>query len=235
MANVGERPFDVIAFDLDDTLLDTSLLLIPNAAREACQAMITAGLNARLEECLIKRDELARHGRRKNLYRELVTHFGTTGGAAPEQVARAGDQAFHNRSVEPTITPITGTTELLAKLRESYQLYLVTSGHPITQSEKIRILNIAGYFKKVLIVDATRDERKRDAFERIQAESGATAARHLSVGNRVDTDIAEARELGWKGCWVRYGEHAAMLPATKLEEPDFQIRQIMELKAACHL
>ncbi len=52
--------FEIITFDLDDTLLDTSAELIPNAAKEACHAMIGGGLVCDLQTCLRVRDEFLR-------------------------------------------------------------------------------------------------------------------------------------------------------------------------------
>lgn len=41
-----------IAFDLDDTLVDTSQLLVPLAARQACEAMINNGVKGDIDTCL---------------------------------------------------------------------------------------------------------------------------------------------------------------------------------------
>ena len=44
--------FRTIIFDLDDTLLETSRLLVPQAERESCLEMIAAGLDCDLDTCL---------------------------------------------------------------------------------------------------------------------------------------------------------------------------------------
>jgi putative hydrolase of the HAD superfamily len=114
-------------------------------------------------------------------------------------------------------------------------LNLVTAGHPATQEEKIRILGIRPLFTRIIVVDPSIGERKGSAFSEIMRESRKPPARHLSIGNRVETDIAEARSLGWKACWVRYGEHAAHEPANESEQPDFTIHHISELVSTCRL
>ena len=47
--------FKAIAFDLDDTLIDTSNLLAPEAAKQAFNLLIQDGLEISLEECEIQR------------------------------------------------------------------------------------------------------------------------------------------------------------------------------------
>jgi putative hydrolase of the HAD superfamily len=235
LAQTSPAPFDVIAFDLDDTLVDTSRLLIPAATRESCQAMIDAGLNASLDACCVERESLARHGRRGNIYLDLVSIFGTRGGVSPEMVAHAGHEAFLHRTIDPNLTLIQGVTTMLVTLSKKYRLFLVTAGHRTTQEEKIRILRLRPFFEKVFVVHTPAVETKSQAFASILSETGLSPARHLSVGNRVDSDVGEARALGWKGCLVRYGEHAELQPERPEEEPDFQVDHILELVAKCRL
>jgi putative hydrolase of the HAD superfamily len=232
------RAFDVIAFDLDDTLLDTSRQLVPQAARESCLAMITAGLDcdpASIDECLEVRYELSQGRARRDLYGDLVLRFGTRPGADAEAVARAGREAFHNREVEQNITLLPGARDLLHDLRSRYSLHLVTAGHRPTQEAKIRILGIASCFDGIHHIDPSQRERKGTAFAAIQRASGSLPERHLSVGNRLDTDIAEARQIGWKGCWMRYGEYAHLEPECETEKPDFIITSLEEFITACRL
>lgn len=228
-------PFDHIAFDLDDTLLDTYRQLIPNAVREACRAMIAAGLRSEIEECVRAREEFIKGNARTSLYRFLVERFGVNGNASETEVAEIGYRAFHNRQVERNISLFPGIRELLKDLKTRYGIHLVTSGHKKTQAEKIEILGLESVFDSVHLVDPAFGERKSQAFAAIMRASGKPAERHLSVGNRLDTDISEAKRLGWKTCWVRYGEYASHTPVDEFEKPDFQIDRIEGLMTACRL
>lgn len=229
------KPFDHLVFDLDDTLLDTYHQLIPRASRDACEAMISVGLATDVEHCLDAWEEHGKQHSRREIFLHLVGQFGVLEGRDPSMVARRGFQSFYNRKVEPDITLFRGARELLGRLKSHYGLHLVTSGSRATQEEKIRILDIADLFDNILHVDPSQGARKRDAFRQVMKLTGSPPSRYLSVGNRIDTDIGEARELGWQGCWVRYGEHANMGPANPTETPEFTIVNISELIEKCRL
>lgn len=227
-----------IIFDLDDTLLDTSGFLIPAAAREACQAMIDAGLNCDLETCLQTRTAILRSNPRSQVYRELAEKIGVRPATYPQayvnDVAFAGHKAFHIRNVEENIKLRDGATELLRSLQNKYRLILVTAGDPATQKRKIDLLNIAHFFSQIEIVDVLT-QTKQQAFKKLQEVYGGTPFEYLSVGNRVDSDIAPAKRLGWKTCWVRYGEHIHMTPETADETADFEVEELKDLPQACSL
>ena len=233
---MSAKSYEHLIFDLDDTLLDTFGQLIPPASREACLAMIEAGLDTQLDEALKRRDALVLQGAKTDLYGLMVAHFGVRDGSEPTRVARAGYMAFHNRRVETNIALFPGALEMLRKLRsKSYGLHLVTSGHQPTQREKVRILGLDEIFLDIQYVDPMKRERKNDAFRQIMAATRASPEKHLSIGNRLDTDIGPARELGWRACWVCYGEYAHHRPATKTEEPDFIVSNVSELIEKCRL
>lgn len=227
--------FTSIVFDLDDTLLDTFGQLVPQASKEACLAMIEKGLAADLQACLRARDALAQTPARSRLFENLTAQLGVRTGIDPIVVAQSGFRAFYDRKVESDIALFAGAREMLHALRDRYSIHLVTAGHPDTQEEKLEILKIKPLFETVSIVNTFSNEQKYDAFERIQSLTGQEPARHLSVGNRLDTDLAPAKRLGWSTCWVRYGEYARSVPADADERPDFTIDRIQDLAMACRL
>ena len=228
------KAFSHLIFDLDDTLLDTYRQLVPKASQEACERMISHGLATGVSECVAAREEIAQTEGRKNLFESLVQRFGTNGRPASE-VAEAGFKAFYDRKVETTISLFPGLRDTLRDLRASYGLHLVTAGHPATQEEKLKILEMHALFDSITIVNTFSSETKRQAFEQIARNTEKPAERYISIGNRLDTDIAPAKELGWKTCWVRYGEYAKSKPISVYETPDFVISKISELIEICRL
>lgn len=223
-----------IIFDLDDTLLDTSGFLIPIAARESCQAMIDAGLNCDLETCLSIRTSLLKSNPRSQIYRDLAETIGVRADTYVNDVAFAGHKAFHSRNVEENIRLREGAIDLLESLHGRYRLFLVTAGDPRTQNRKIELLKIAYFFEQIEVVDVLT-QTKQQAFAKLQKEFGGTPFEYLSVGNRVDSDIAPAKRLGWQTCWVRYGEHIHMKPENAEETADFQIEELKDLPQVCSL
>ncbi|MCM2280360.1 MAG: HAD family hydrolase [Bdellovibrionaceae bacterium] len=227
--------YKCIVFDLDDTLLDTNGRLVPAAAREACHAMIAAGLETDAITCYNERASFIAREPRGNVYKHLVAKFGVRTGANPESVIDAGFRAFHQRDVGPEVALFDGAQSLLEHLERLYTLYLVTSGNEATQKQKVALLGIERCFTRVIYVDPRRGQTKLDAFREIMRMEGGEPGTFLSVGNRVDTDIATAKELGWDTCWVRTGEYAHMMPDHPLETPDYEIPQIRDLGARCRL
>ncbi len=227
--------FDALVFDLDDTLLDTYRLLLPQASKEACQVMIESGLKAELADCLRARDEFAQVEGRAQLFEKLTSHFGVRAEVNIDHVASRGLRAFYDRRVESNIDLFSGAREMLCELKKRYAVHLVTSGHPNTQSEKLEILNLKPLFDSVAVVNTLANELKSQAFQKIQKQSGFAPDRFLSIGNRLDTDIAPAKRLGWSTCWVRYGEYARCTPANSFENADVVINNINQLATACQL
>lgn len=227
--------FDQLVFDLDDTLLDTYGLLVPRASRDACQAMISAGLDTDLETCLRVREELGRTGGRGDTYGEIVARFGVRGEANAADVAARGSDAFYNRRVTGDLSLFPGAREMLRDLKSRYGLHLVTASQEKTQHSKIEALKLGELFDSIHVIDYRTGRRKGDAFAAIQHFSKAPAEKHLSIGNRLESDIADAKRLGWTTCWVRYGEHADDRPQNEFERADYEIDRIEELVAACRL
>lgn len=167
---------EVIVFDLDDTLLDTSAILIPIA----------------------------------------------------------GTPAFESRIREP-LPPMPGAVANLEKLRQKYELYLVTQGRVEFQRQKIASLGIGGYFRECFVFAPGPGHSKGRYFAEILRRTGKPPAHHLSVGNRRATDLREAKALGYQTCFFAHGEHVHDPVENPGDIPDFEIRRHEELIPACRL
>jgi FMN phosphatase YigB (HAD superfamily) len=74
--SLDSKKIQFIIFDMDDTLFDTYGQLVKPASLESCRAMIDAGLNAEIDQCLKARHDLGLSKPRADIYKELVKHFG---------------------------------------------------------------------------------------------------------------------------------------------------------------
>jgi putative hydrolase of the HAD superfamily len=224
--------YEHIIFDLDDTLLDTSGLLIPAAARRAVEAMIKASNRSGEDPrtWLARRNEILRHDPRADAWLRLAD--------GDDEVADIGRRTFFTHPIElvsdEAIRLTEGAADILRWSRELATLHLVTAGDDRTQRKKIDRLGISSFFESIEIVDATHSIvgplRKVDAFRKTSSKNpGVQADRFVSVGNRVDTDLGAAKVLGWKTVWVRYGEHSNLLPQKPEEIPDFEVPSLADL------
>lgn len=229
---VATSPIRTIAFDLDDTLLDTSALLIPSAAKRACERMIDAGLQCPLGECLQMRQELSVAHSHTEIFSRIIARFGARNSA---QALTSAIDAFYNPYVPAHLPLLSGALENLERLHKNYHLYLVTMGSPEGQNKKIQALDIEKYFKKIFIVDSLSGNRKESAFREILREEGHEPEALLSVGNRLSSEIRDGKKVGAVTCYFAYGEHAGEKPQVPEDHPDFVIHHHRELIPQCGL
>ncbi|MFP5518530.1 MAG: HAD hydrolase-like protein [Bdellovibrionia bacterium] len=221
-----------IAFDLDDTLLDTSGILVPKAAERACLALMSVGASCSLEECLNMRKELAASASHPEIFGHIADHFEVQERDLAIQLAI---QEFYNPEVPNTLPLIAGAREVLQQLLSKYDLYLVTMGMKSAQAQKIAALNIAPFFKRIFILDSIRGERKLDAFQEILRHSNYLPEELLCVGNRLSAEIRDGKLCGAKTCYFEFGEHVGEKPQMVADIPDFTIRTHYELIETCKL
>lgn len=221
-----------IAFDLDDTLLDTSGLLVPMAARRACEAMIAAGLRCEMDECLRMRHDLASSFSHTEIFTQILNRYGTN------QQGKAIHDAleeFYNPQVPETLPLLPGSLENLEKLKLRYNLFLVTMGSHETQVKKIKALGIEGHFKKIYILNGFIGEKKDSAFKHILDSEGHHPQELLSIGNRLSSEIRDGKRLGATTCYFAYGEHIGEKPQFPEDHPDFTVSHHKDLISTCGL
>ena len=222
-------PFRVLVFDLDDTLLDTWGQLVAPAAREACAAMIATGLDTELDACVRERERLFLAHPGCDVYDLLVARFGVLAGADGTAVREAGHEAYFNRDVTPNIRPFEKVPHMLAHLGRLHLLYLVTSGHPATQQQKVAHLRLGPHFRSIHYVDNRAGVTKSEVFAQLLAKATCPPAAFLIIGDRLDREIRAGKALGMATCHVHRGEFSHLQPSDPLEQPDYRIGHIHEL------
>ncbi len=221
-----------IAFDLDDTLLDTSGLLVPRASQRACEAMLAAGLRCTLDECMSAREELAKELSHTEIFTQIANRFGTN------QKGKAIHDAleeFYNPQVPETLPLLEGSLQNLEDLRGRYKLFLVTMGSRPSQEKKIKALNIAGFFDGIYILNGFIGEKKDSAFREILRTQGHDPKHLLSIGNRLSSEIRDGTRVGADTCYFAYGEHTGEKPMYPEDHPDFTITHHKDLIPTCGL
>ncbi len=221
-----------IAFDLDDTLLDTSGLLVPAAARRACQAMINAGVPCDLSTCLEIRQEMAADHSHTDIFKTIAHRFGAQQNLSAIESAL---EAFYNPEIPTTLPLLPGSLANIEKLKTSYQLYLVTMGSEKAQREKIKALNIERHFKKIYILNGFKGEKKEQAFLEILRIEGHSSHQLLSIGNRLSSEIRDGKRVGADTCYFAYGEHLGETPQFPEDNPDYTISHHKDLIITCGL
>ncbi len=221
-----------IAFDLDDTLVDTSQLLVPFAARQACEAMIKNGVQGDIDTCLAWRASKAAELTHQEIFQGFIDKYGST---TPNIALQAALKAFYNPEVPERLPLMDGAEDNLRQLSQRYALFLVTSGEPAAQERKIKAAGIERFFKKIYLVNNFKKEEKKDAFLDILKNENIQPEELLSIGNRLSQEIRHAKLCGAKTCYFCHGEHVGEQPTQREDYPDFTIYKHSEFRRACGL
>ncbi len=221
-----------IAFDLDDTLLDTSGLLVPRASKIAFDILISNGLQLSPAECEAYRLEMIKTISHQELFLHLAKKFGNalTLAAVPEAV-----QAFYEPNIPMGLPLVSGAVQVLDYLHNKYNLYVVTAGFESGQKKKIHSLQIEKYFKTIFVVNSLNNERKITAFRKILEMDRIAPQDLLCIGNSLSSEIKDANELGAISCYFEFGENRGAIPAETHLKPKFHIKNLSELIAVCEL
>lgn len=196
-----QRAIRLVAFDLDNTLYDEGLYFTGAFKVIAPRLAAKSGWDAaRIEErlCATLREK-GHH------YHYLFTDVLAAIGLDP--AADLADVLDLFRTVEPQIEPFPGTRDLLADLRGRYRLGMITSGMQRVQENKIRLLDIGGYFEEI-VYSSTLPENKpgRLPFQRLLGSLGVAADAAVYVGDNPLFDFKGANELGMHTIRVRNPE-----------------------------
>ncbi len=225
---MGKIQIEGVIFDLDDTLFDCTGQLTGPARRRAAEYLGAAvpSLNP---------DALCR------LQADLAPEFGS-GGAIREIGRRYSlsppliEQALqdYNRDAVESISPFPDAPESLAELRQrGYRLSLVTTGRPDRQRRKVHLLNLTRYFHEddgtLILHDDRHDPLKDASLQRAATGLNLPASRLLSVGDKLDAEIAASNRLGMTTARLRHSRQKDRPPRTPEEHPDYEIDRISDL------
>ena len=220
-----------IAFDLDDTLLDTSGLLTPSASRETFNLMIKKGLKLTPAECESFRTGLIRQHSHREVFEKLATEYGT-----PETIEHLPQiyDSFYFAKLPHNLPLIEGARQNLDYLKPKYALYLVTAGIESSQLGKVAALDIEKDFRKVFVVNSILKHKKKDAFNEIIKMENIKPDELLCVGNSLLSEIQDALQIGAKACYFEHGEERGKLSDLP-RHPDFHVKNHSELIKTCQL
>lgn len=220
-----------IAFDLDDTLLDTTGLLAPRASLQTFEFMVQKGLKLTLAECEAKRQEWVKSMSHREVFERLAYQYGTS-----ETVQNLSEinAHFYEARLPEKLPLIEGARENLDVLKKKYDLFLVTAGAENAQMSKIHALGILSDFKRAFVVNTMEKKRKKDVFLSIIQELDLHQSELLCVGNSIQSEIKDAMSIGAVACYFEFGEERGSLRDLP-KAPDYHIRHHKDLIPTCQL
>ncbi len=208
-------PFDMIAFDADDTLWHSESLYA--AAQEEYRRLLAAYAEAETIDRVLHQTEM------RNL---SVYGYGIKGFALSmiEAALELSQQRITGREVQQIldlarqmlnteVELLEGVTEVIAQLAATYPLMLITKGDLIHQEAKIEQSGLKPHFRYIEIVA----DKTLDSYAALLAKHHLQPSHFLMVGNSLRSDILPVLAMGGQAVHVPYAitwahEHVEVPP-----------------------
>src|SRR3989344_440527 len=159
----------LIIFDLDDTLVDTWGCITPHLIMQAIQSMVLEGLKIKSIGSAAKR-------------------------LADLRYVNIGKKGFYNFNFEYGLKTLPGAAEMFEKTDAEFAL--VSKGETQAQMDKLTKAGISHMlFKKIIIVPTYN---KKEYYQKMMEELGFDSDDCFACGDRYETDLLPAKELGMK-------------------------------------
>jgi FMN phosphatase YigB (HAD superfamily)/CTP:phosphocholine cytidylyltransferase-like protein len=206
----------LIIFDLDDCLVDTYGAIVPTLIKQAVTSMIEGGLSMPSKQAISRLTEI--NDQAKNGTEALQKFLLEQG--RPE-LLHSAREAFYNFGFDYEIKPLPGVLKMLENTQADFAL--VTKGEFRAQMDKLRRAGISyTLFKKILVVD---DYDKKEPYLRVMKELGYSPENCFVCGDRYETDLIPAKDLGLKTIHVPWGRGKV----TSAGDVDFTIKDFKEI------
>ncbi len=228
--------FQTLIFDLDDTLIPTSEVLIPRAVQHVFQVLTSNGLDWNFEKFEQYRKKHMRKLSHREIIKEIIENLIPKNSMETKgHIFDSCLKAFYQASLPEVIPLLPGAQHNLEKLKSKYTLFLLTGGDLATQKQKLIKAGLQGFFQEIEVADASLNNAKKKIIEKWIAEKKINPLQSLSIGNRLSDEIRVSKILGLKTCHIQFGEHADELPEDNYEDADYKILHHAELIAKCQL
>lgn len=221
-----------IAFDLDDTLINTSGILAPKATLDAFKILKDNGLKLSLEDCERIRLDMIRSVSHRDVFAFLAKNHGTDDTIA---ALSAAVDAFYSPTLPENLPLLPGALDNLKYLQPKYALYVVTAGFDVAQKDKIKSLGIKKFFKQIFVINSLAKERKKDSFIKILEIEKINSYELLCIGNSLSSEIKDAISLGAKSCYFEFGEDRGEADENLYKNIDFHVKNHFDLIEVCQL
>ena len=220
-------PIRGVIFDLDDTLFDcTGQLTIP--ARHRASAVLAPHTPLSEAELTGEQSELAE----KVGSTEAIRRIGSRNNIPNDAI----EEALHtyNRDDVPPIKPFDDAVSTIETLIErGLKIALVTTGRRNRQLSKIERTGLTTFFAEGsnLFIHEEGDDQpdKQHQLEMALASGDLVPEETLSVGDKLDSDIAVGNRIGLVTVRFRHGRQKDLEPSAPEERPDYDIHALSEI------
>ena len=220
--------WQAIVFDLDDTLYPECEFVMSGFRAVAAWGDRKLGVDA--EKGFSQLRMFFEQGVRGNTF-DLWLKQNGFGARAKDIVPRLVEVYRQHR---PRIEPFPEVHRVLAHLRGTCSLGLVSDGYLEVQERKLQVLGLAHFFDAVVFSDRLGPEAWKPSarpFEEVLALLGVGPQEAVYVGDNPAKDFLGPRRIGMGTVWVRRagGEYAGLWPPSDVHAPDYVIGSLEDL------
>lgn len=222
------RGIDAVIFDLDDTLFDCTGQLTEPARRRAAETLAAAIPDSDVPALQMLQVKLADQLSSADSIREIAHRHQLSG-----DVVESALSAYNRDQVED-VAPFPDTLSTLDELAaRQYRLCLVTTGRPERQRRKVDLLGLRGHFSEesgtLIFHDDRKVPEKDEALHRAARCLNLLPCRILSVGDKLNSEIAASKRLGMRTARLCFGRQKSQRPRTPEERPDHELKRLRDL------
>lgn len=197
------RPYDIVAFDADDTLWASEDGFRANELRfvELIQPYAEEGIDVKAALTAVERRNLSAlgYGVKAFAISMVEAALSITQHRVPNTVI--GELiAMARAQLEAPVDLLPHVPEVLERVGSAYTLVLITKGDLVHQTHKINTSGLAHHFHHLEIVL----EKDVDTYARLLRRWEVAPERFCMVGNSVRSDILPVMALGGHGVHVPY-------------------------------
>lgn len=222
------KKYQTLLFDVDDTLLDFG------AAEDVALRLLFE------EQAFPFTDEIKAHYRKINqgLWREFEegkvdrdTVLNSRHTRLFKEYGRDVDGALLEKSYRDYLGEghqlISGAFELITRLHEKYNLYIVTNGVSDTQDKRLRDSELFPFFEGIFVSDAIGYQKPmKEFFDFVFANiPNFSKEEALLIGDSLNADIKGGQLAGLDTCWL----NPAKKPNDSNVVPTYEIQALEEL------
>ncbi|MCX8061210.1 MAG: HAD hydrolase-like protein [Anaerolineales bacterium] len=187
-------PFDIIAFDADDTLWHNESRY--QAAKSDFVRLMASfqppeQVSALLDEIELRNLSLYGYGMKSFTLSMIEAALAISKGEISGKQIQA-ILAIARRVLTAPVELFPNVAETIAQLAEQYELMLITKGDASEQEQKINRSGIGHYFRAIEIVH----DKTVATYEKILAKYHLSPQRFVMIGNSLRSDILPVVQLG---------------------------------------
>lgn len=220
--------YQTLLFDVDDTLLDFGaaedlalrLLFEEQGFQltkeiEAHYKQMNQGMWRSFEAGEMSRDELV-----NSRFSLLFKEYG-------KEVDGPLMEKHYRKFLEEGHQLVAGAFELIANLKDDYELYIVTNGVSTTQDKRLKDSGLHPFFKDIFVSEATGFQKPMPeyfdyVFKRIP---GFSLEKSIIIGDSLSSDIKGGELAGLDTCWF----NPFFLPNETDCKPTYEIKSLEAL------